>query len=78
MQEAGHPNPVLWNNPERSGEKGGGGHVGQVGGCREEETPGRASVGLGQGAEPRSSLCFSALSGWRLVVFGDLECCFQF
>ena len=24
MHEAGHPKPVLWNNPERSGEKGGG------------------------------------------------------
>lgn len=52
---------------------------GRLGGrCREEETTGRVSVGLSQGAEPGSSLCFSALSGWRLVVFGDLECCFQF
>ena len=24
VHEAGHPKPVLWNNPERSGEKGGG------------------------------------------------------
>ena len=24
MHEAGHPKPVLWNNPERSGEEGGG------------------------------------------------------
>ena len=24
MQEAGHPKPVLWNNPERSCEEGGG------------------------------------------------------
>ena len=39
---------------------------------------GRVSVELGQGAEPGSSLCFSALSGWGLVAFGDLECCFQF
>ena len=23
MHEAGHPKPVLWNNPERSGEEGG-------------------------------------------------------
>ena len=24
MHEAGHPKPVLWNYPERSGEEGGG------------------------------------------------------
>ena len=24
MHEAGHPKPVLWNNPERSCEEGGG------------------------------------------------------
>ena len=54
-----------------------GGMQGRWGGCREEIT-GRVNVDLGQGAGPGSSLCFSALSGWGLVVFGDLECCFQF
>ena len=24
MHEAGHPKPVLWNNPEKLGEEGGG------------------------------------------------------